>query len=83
VNWIKYYDYTPGKGENGSDFTEQWTDNFDTFDASRWSKANWTFDVNLVDFSPDNVVVKDGYLVLVISHVGKPGFSGTVPKDSE
>ena len=33
INWVKVYKYTPGRGENGSDFTLDWTDNFDSFDS--------------------------------------------------
>lgn len=82
VNWVRYSSYTPGKGNNGKDFTKRWTDDFNEFDSSRWGKANWTFEGNLVDFSPDNVVVKDGYLILVISDDANTGFTGTVPSDS-
>ena len=39
INWVKAYKYTPGQGPDGSDFTLDWTDNFDTFDASRWAKG--------------------------------------------
>lgn len=83
VNWIKYSSYTPGTGNNGTDFTLSWTDDFNTFNTSRWSKANWTFNENLTDFDPNNVVVKDGYLVLVISAAGQTGFTGTVPVDNK
>lgn len=83
VNWMKYSTYTPGAGDNGTDFTTSWTDDFTTFNTSRWSKANWTFGGNLVDFDPNNVVVKDGYLVLVISAAGQTGFTGTVPVDNK
>lgn len=81
VNWIKYSTYTPGTGDNGTDFTLDWTDDFDTFNTSRWSKANWTFNENLADFDPNNVLVRDGYLVLVLSREGQTGFSGIVPED--
>jgi hypothetical protein len=83
VNWMKYSTYTPGTGNNGTDFTTSWVDDFTTFNTSRWSKANWTFGGNLVDFDPNNVVVKDGYLVLVISAAGQTGFTGTVPVDNK
>ena len=64
VDWLKYYSY-----HDGSDTTFQfeWTDDFDNFDLQRWSKANWTFGGNLVDFSPDNVAVEDGLLVLSLT----------------
>jgi len=81
VNWIKYSTYTPGTGNNGADFTLNWTDDFNTFNTSQWSKANWTFGENLADFDPNNALVKDGYLVLVLSKAGQTGFTGTVPID--
>lgn len=65
VDWLKYYSYNEGS-ENT--FQLEWTDNFDTFDTQRWSKANWTFGGNLVDFSPDNVTVEDGLLVLSLTN---------------
>jgi len=81
VNWVKYSTYTPGTGNNGADFTLNWTDDFNTFNTSMWSKANWTFGENLTDFDPNNALVKDGCLVLVLSKAGQTGFSGTVPID--
>lgn len=82
VNWIKYSTYTPGNGDNGTDFTASWTDDFNSFNTSRWGKANWTFDGNRVDFDPNNVLVKDGYLVLALTTAGNTGFTGTVPVDN-
>jgi MYXO-CTERM domain-containing protein len=76
VSWIRYYRY-----ENSA-FVLDWTDDFNTFDAARWSKANWTFDGNLVDFDPNNVTVKDGALVLCMTAEGQGGCSGAVPPDS-
>jgi endo-1,3-1,4-beta-glycanase ExoK len=81
INWVKYSKYTPGSGTNGIDFTPEWQDDFDTFNSSRWSKGDWTFDANLVDFSPNNIVVKDGYCIICLTKTGATGFSGTVPKD--
>jgi len=75
VNWIKYYRY-----ENGQ-FVLDWTDDFDTFDTNRWSKGNWTFEGNLVDFDVENAVVQDGTLILAITKEGATGFTGTVPVD--
>lgn len=81
INWIKYYEYTPGQGDDGGDFTFSWQDDFDSFDNNRWGKADWTFDQNLVDFDPDNVVVKDGYMILCLTETGSPGHSGETPDD--
>jgi hypothetical protein len=75
VNWIKYYHYDNGQ------FVLDWTDDFDSFDTSRWAAGNWTFDGNLVDFDPANAVVQDGTLILAITKEGATGFTGTVPAD--
>lgn len=82
INWVKVYSYTPGAGENGSDWTLKWVDDFDTFDDSRWSCGNWTFDENRVDMHPDNIQVSNGTLILAITKSGQEGFSGTVPVDN-
>jgi len=81
INWVKVYSYTPGTGENGSDFTLNWTDDFDSFDNSRWNCGDWTFDQNRVKMSPDNVNVQNGTLILSITKAGLEGFTGTVPVD--
>jgi endo-1,3-1,4-beta-glycanase ExoK len=77
VNWIKYYRYEDGQ------FVLDWTDDFDTFDTTRWATGNWTFDGNLVDFDPDNAVVQDGTLILAITKEDATGFSGKVPSDGD
>ncbi len=61
VDWIVYYSY-----DNG-DFIFGWKDEFDTFDNDRWSKANWTFECNEVDFITDNAYIEDGKLVLALT----------------
>ncbi len=76
VNWIRYSRY------EGGQFIHEWTDDFDSFDAGRWGRADWTFGENLVDFDPNNVVVRDGTLILALTREGQTGFSGTVPQDS-
>ncbi|MBN1575487.1 MAG: family 16 glycosylhydrolase [Chitinispirillaceae bacterium] len=81
INWVKYSSYTPGSGSDGTDFTPEWEDDFDTFNSTRWGKGDWTFDGNLVDFSPNNIVVRDGYCIICLTNAGATGFSGDVPKD--
>ena len=79
VNWIKYYAWN-GSGFAGS---PTWTDNFSGSSLNpRWGKANWTFGANRADFSPNNVVVKNGYLVLAFTRAGATGYNGNPPTDS-
>mgnify|MGYP000845338876 CR=1 FL=1 len=79
-DWIKYYEYTPG---TKNDFTLKWVDNFDTFDASRWSKSNSTFGSNLADFKAQNVLVKDGYLMLCMTNQGETASHGAAIPDAD
>ena len=83
INWVKVYKDTPGAGENGSDFTPDWSDDFDTFDATRWQKGDWTFDGNRVDISPSNIFVKDGMVIIALTKKGQEGFNGQMPTDPE
>ena len=83
INWVKVYKYTPGQGENGSDFTLDWTDNFDSFNSSRWGKGDWTFDGNRVDLTDKNIYSRDGMLILALTRKGQESFNGQVPKDNE
>jgi len=75
VNFISYSRY------EGGQFIQEWTDNFDSFDGGRWARADWTFAENLADFDPNNVVVRDGTLILALTREGQTGFNGTVPVD--
>ena len=78
VNYIDYkaYNTTTKTFEGG------WRDDFNNFDSARWGKANWSFDTNRVDFAPENVVIKDGILVLALTKENATGFSGTPPADA-
>ncbi len=75
VNWISYSRY------EGGQFVQEWKDDFDGLDGGRWARADWTFAENLADFDPNNVVVRDGTLVLALTREGATGFNGTVPPD--
>lgn len=77
VNYMEYYTYNPGT----KSFTFSWRDDFNNFDTNRWSKADWTFDGNYVDFDPANVVIQNGTLILALTTENAKGFSGTVPVD--
>jgi beta-glucanase (GH16 family) len=83
INWVKVYEYTPGQGDDGSDFKLQWTDDFKTFDANRWSKGDWTFEGNRVDISPSNIYAKDGMVIIALTKKGQESFNGQVPQDPE
>ncbi len=76
-DWVSYYTYTPGTGNYGTNnnFTHSWTDNFDSWNTSRWEKANHTWDGNGCDLIPENVVFKDGKLILCLTNSTNLGFT--------
>ena len=79
--FINYIDYKPWNSATNS-FGTGWRDDFNSFDSNRWNKANWTFGENLADFDPNNVVVKNGILVLALTREGQTGYTGTPPADT-
>ncbi|MFZ0389955.1 MAG: malectin domain-containing carbohydrate-binding protein, partial [Calditrichia bacterium] len=79
-DWARYSAYTPGTGDN---FTEQWTDDFDNWDQTRWGKGNHTWTGNNSDFIPQNVVFQDGYLILCLTPPNPAGYSGAAVADQD
>lgn len=77
INYIDYKSYNA----TTKNFEGGWRDDFDTFDTSRWSKANWSFDMNRVDFATENALVKNGILVLALTKENAMGYAGTPPAD--
>ncbi|WP_405293206.1 family 16 glycosylhydrolase [Algibacter sp. Ld11] len=63
VDWIEYSSYN----ESTQNFTKQWRDDFYWLNPMRWTKGNWTFDGNQVDFVEENVYIENGNLVLAIT----------------
>ncbi|HVY31605.1 MAG TPA: family 16 glycosylhydrolase [Polyangiaceae bacterium] len=69
-----------GSGGNGGAAEDPhykllWRDDFDSFNAARWTKQTHTFAENAAKFSADNVVVEGGLLKLKVTNVpngGKP-----------
>jgi hypothetical protein len=76
-DYVKYYSYTPGTGNYGSNnnFTLLWADDFNSFNSSRWEKATHTFDGNNCDFIPENIVYKDGYMILCLTDGTNIGYT--------
>lgn len=72
-DWVKYYEYTPGTGDN---FTLLWEDNFDNWNQTRWEKGTHTWFGNNSDFITQNAVFQDGYLVLCLTDSINIGYNG-------
>ncbi|MBX2976830.1 MAG: family 16 glycosylhydrolase [Ignavibacteriaceae bacterium] len=68
-DWVSYAAYTPGHGSYGTNnnFTPQWRDEFDNWDTSRWDKATHTFGGNNCDFIHENIVFRDGKMILCLT----------------
>lgn len=66
VDFTRFHTFVPGA--NNFNATPQWSDEFDgnNIDQGKWLVANWTFSVT--QFSPQNVIVKDGLLTLRVNN---------------
>jgi len=76
-DWVSYYSYTPGTGNygTGNNFTQIWTDNFDSWDTSRWDKATHTWGGNNSDFITENAVFSNGNLILCLTNSTNIGYT--------
>jgi len=85
VSHFDFQAYTPGKGINGSDFTPDWSDSFSdsSLDTTVWRKADWgTPGFGLTaPFHPNNILLKEGTLVLCISQANSSPKTIAVPLD--
>lgn len=80
-DYVSYASYTPHAGNCGTDnnFTLQWRDDFDSLNTARWQKATHTFDGNNCDFTPENVVFRDGKMILCLTDNTHLGFTDLTP----
>ncbi len=80
-DWVSYYAHTPGTGNygTGNNFTLDWTDNFDSWDTTRWDKATHTFNGNNCDFIHENAVFDDGKLILCLTNNTNIGYVDLQP----
>lgn len=76
-DWVSYYSYTPGTGNygTGNNFTHSWTDNFDSWDTTKWDKATHTWGGNKSDFIKENAVFHDGKLILCLTNSTNIGYT--------
>lgn len=85
VEFIQVYDYTPGTGVDGSDFSLRWRDEFDTtnINTNLWWFANWTFEYAVNDYVTRNAAIRNGKLVLALTNEASSGqFPLTAPEDN-
>jgi hypothetical protein len=60
LDWMEYHKY---HGE----YNLVWRDDFNEFDAERWTVGNWTTDCEEAKYNPGNVSIEDGELVLALT----------------
>ncbi len=80
-DWVSYYSYTPGSGNygTGNNFMPDWTDNFDSYDTTRWEKGIHTFGGNGCDFIAENAVFDNGKLILCLTNSTNIGYTDVTP----
>ena len=81
IDWVQYSEYTPGEGDDDTDFTLSWREDFDSTPAGSWLKGNWASPYNLSVHSPQNVTFQDGMAILSLTKEGEEGYSS--PADTE
>ncbi len=79
-DWIRYSSYTPGTGDN---FTFQWQDDLNSYDAARWDMGTHTFDGNNCQFVRENIVFRDGFMILCLTDSAHSGYSGGTVTDTD
>lgn len=79
---VSYATYTPDSGNVGTDndFTLEWRDDFDFYDSTRWEKKDsHTWPGNRATIINENIVFKDGYMILCLTDDGNIGFVDNNP----
>jgi endo-1,3-1,4-beta-glycanase ExoK len=82
VSWVRYSAYTPGAGDNGTDFSLSWQESFDGPLSDEWVLATWDSPFGNSVHSPANVTVVNGKAVLSLTEDGVPAVV-TPPEDPE
>lgn len=83
VEYAEVFNYTPGAGPDGSDFTSRWRDDFEYINSNRWWFANWTFEYAVNDYIRQNATTIDGKLALILTDNNNIGqFPASAPADN-
>lgn len=81
ILWARHLAYTPGEGDDGSDFTLTFNEEFNAA-PSGWAFGNWDSPLGLSKHNRNNVTFIDGAAVLSLTADGAIGFTGSVPADT-
>lgn len=80
VAWAQYSEYTPGAGDEGTDFTLAWREEFDALPTG-WQTGSWVSPLENSTHNSQNVVFVNGIAVLALTDDAATGYSGTPPPD--
>lgn len=84
VSYVAYSAYTPGAGDEGSDFTFTWRESFEGDGVpAAWGTGSWGSPLGQSTHSPANVNFQNGMLILSLTADDATGYSGTPPVDTE
>lgn len=84
IHWVTYSAYTPGAGDENSDFTFEWREDFDGDQLpAAWATGSWESPLGQSQHAPENVVFRDGVAILALTADDALGFEGTPPADSD
>jgi endo-1,3-1,4-beta-glycanase ExoK len=78
IDWVSYSSYTPGEGDNGSDFSLEWKEDFKEM-PSGWLFGTWDSPFGLSTHARDNVNICSGAAVLSLTEDDAEG----PPEDCE
>ena len=81
IDWAQYASYTPGAGDDGSDFTLKWREDFDK-KPSEWSTGSWESPLGRSTHHSRNISFIDGIAVLALT-AEPTAYAGTPPQDGE
>jgi endo-1,3-1,4-beta-glycanase ExoK len=82
IDWVRYSEYTPGEGDEGTDFTLSWREDFDSEVSGVWQRGNWASPYNLSIHHPGNVNFQDGMAILSLTEEGKEAYLEESDADS-
>jgi hypothetical protein len=77
MSYFRYYDWTPGEGPGGSDFTLV---DYDSYEGDVLSSERWG---GYVGSEAYRTIVRDGYAISTINCNGEWGYNGEIPYDAE
>lgn len=82
VDYVRVYPYDPVT-RTISPNPSVINDDFNSFNTSRWFKANWTFDSAVTDYVPENAGTRNGYLVVALTDTANVGQLPLPPSDTQ